>query len=153
MDQKTCSVSRHREVGIVQLALDRRLGAVDKDLGAHVGTERAGKLATLGTNLSRLDSGGGLERFGVSVRAELCGAFHELCPDRQCGTGAFQPLFAVVVKAYPNHAQQLAGEAGEPSVVGGSGFTCCRKCEATGTDSGAGSATARHPASCLPKGM
>src|SRR5437016_9142341 len=61
----------------------------------------SGAKAGFGTDLDRGDSGGRLERFRGAIGTIPGGAFHELGPDRQGGTRAFEIEFAVVVIAYP----------------------------------------------------
>src|SRR5262245_9470154 len=56
---------------------------------------------------------------------------------------AFELEVAVVVKTYPNDAEQVAGIAGKPAVVRGAGLSRGRRGEAPGADTSA-AAVARH---------
>jgi len=59
---------------------------------------------------------------GRLIWPELRGSLHEVSPDRQRWAGAFQIEVAVIVEAYPHHTQELAGEPGEPAIMGCAGL-------------------------------
>ena len=84
------------------------------------------------------------EGFDVGVLGELDGTVHELGPDGGGGVGALERTcqstrdICVIVVADPDHAEQVGGVAGEPDIVGGSGFAGGGCGEAVRAEPGAG---------------
>src|SRR5580700_9190379 len=92
-----------------------RLGARDEDLVARIGTSRPGQLSRLATYLSLYHARRSAEVVCRSIGRDVSSLLHEVRPDGQRRPAALDLQIAIVVEPYPHHAQQLAGESGEPA--------------------------------------
>src|SRR6202142_3978585 len=106
------------------------LGSGDEGDGVIVGTGRRCQPVCNLVELNIDHAVGLVEGLHIGVLRERHGLLHELSPDGGGGLRAAQANIAVVVIAYPNHAQQVAGVAGEPSVMRGSRLAGCGSGEA-----------------------
>src|ERR1700690_669291 len=124
----------------VQFASLRGLAAGDEILlfGARAGS--CGELASLRIDGFLDNSGRRLEILGVGVSGQSDSAFHEFRPDRSGGLAAGEAEVAIVVKADPDDAEKIGGEAGEPAVARCTGLPCCRRGKAERTDRSASAA-------------
>src|SRR6202011_4066035 len=116
------------------------LRSLNEILTANLGTSGGGDLSRRWVNRGADNSGGRAELGHVAILAVLVGAAHEFGPNRERGFGAFELDIAIVVKADPDYADQLAGEAREPAVVGSPGLAGGWEIDAARVDAGAGSA-------------
>src|SRR5258708_36652942 len=81
---------------------------------------------------SRVDEHGlnafrSVEILHVAVSGERGRVVHEVRPDGRSRGTSGQAEVAIVVEADPDHAHELRGEAGNPTIPARDGFSSCRQ--------------------------
>src|SRR5882672_4115102 len=124
----------------VELAELGRRRASDKDFIFRCGTIRRSEFQRFRVNGSRLHAFGRIEVFYVFVAGQRRRSEHEIRPDGRSRCAAGQAEVAVVVKTYPDDANEIRGVSGEPAIAGGSGFPCGGQSKSVRADGGSGAA-------------
>src|SRR5579871_194329 len=98
------------------------LGSSDKYFVSHFRAAGRGQFAGFRVDPGRHDAAWHREFMHVPILRMLVRSLHEFGPNRQCAARSLEFNVAIVVEADPNHADQLGGETGEPTVVRGAGL-------------------------------
>src|SRR5579872_30497 len=122
----------------VNFAHLRRGRAEDVDLFAGARAIRRGEFERLGIDHYGLHALRRVKILHIFVGRQLRGVNHEVGPDRGVGIAAGEAEIAVVVETDPNDTDEIIGEACEPAVARGAGFTGGGQREAARANTGGG---------------